>query len=95
MYMATKTKRKGTIEKVVESAADAAEEIGAAAVAFKESWDHVRKARAKAAPATRAAKRATKAVARTAKKATRTVVGKAKKITTRKSSKTRNAKKKR
>ena len=59
--MATKTKtRKGAIEKVVESAADAAEEIGAAAVAFKDSWDHVRKARSKAAPATRAASRVTK-----------------------------------
>ncbi len=95
--MSTKTKQKGTIEKVVESAADAAEEIGAAAVAFKESWDHVRKARAKAAPATRAASRATRVVASTGKKmikgATRTtkkVLGKSKKKST-----TRNAKKKR
>ncbi len=88
--MATKTKNKGTIEKVVESAADAAEEIGQAAVAFKESWDHVRRARAKAAPATRAATRASHAVARTAKKATRKVLGKA----SRKRA-TRNTKKKR
>jgi hypothetical protein len=76
--MATKTRSKGAVENIVESAADAAEEIGRAAVAFKKSWEHVRHAQAKAAPATRVAKRATKAVARTAKKATRKVMGKAK-----------------
>jgi hypothetical protein len=100
--MTTKTKQKGAIEKVVESAAEAAEEIGQAAVAFRESWDHVRNARAKAQPATRAATRATKAVARTGKKmasgAARTakrVVGKAKRAVSRKRTTTRNAKKKR
>ena len=70
--MATKQKQKGAIEKVVESAADAAEEIGQAAVAFRESWDHVRKARAKAEPATRAATR----VAKKAVKATKRGVSK-------------------
>jgi uncharacterized protein YoxC len=70
--MATK---KGVIEKVVESAADAVEELGQAAKGFKESWDHVKKARSKATPATRAAARATKTVTKAAKKGVRKVTG--------------------
>lgn len=65
--MANKTKKGG----IIESAVEAAEELGAAATAFKESWEHVKKARAKGAPATRAAARmgksATKAVAKAGK----------------------------
>lgn len=76
--MASKTKRKGTIEKVVESATDAAEELGTAAHAFRESWDHVQAARRKGRPATRAVGKAAKAVTRTGKKAVRTVTGAAK-----------------
>lgn len=80
--MATKTKtRKGAVERVVESAADAAEEIGQAAVAFRESWNHVQKARAKAKPATTAASRATKRVATAAKRAVSKVRGTAKRTT--------------
>lgn len=60
--MASKTKKRTGVERVVESAADAAEELGQAAVAFKESWEHMRRARSKAAPATRAASRAVKRV---------------------------------
>jgi hypothetical protein len=52
---------KGTVEKLV-----------AAATAFKESWNHIKKARAKAAPATgaisRTATRAGKATFRAAKR---------------------------
>lgn len=70
-------KHKGTVEKVVESAADAAEELGAAATSFKESWNHVKKAQSKARPATRAAGKIGKSVIRatksTARKATRLV----------------------
>lgn len=69
--MATK---KGVIEKVVGSAADAVEELGEAAKGFKESWAHVKKARNKATPATRAASRAAKAVKKTATKAVKRVV---------------------
>lgn len=78
--MATKTKKraqsatKGSrtnsrVGKVVESAVDAVEELGEAATAFKESWDHVQKARRKASPATRAATRAGKRAVKAAKKA--------------------------
>jgi hypothetical protein len=82
--MATKTKtRKGAIEKVVESAADAAEEIGQAAVAFKESWDHVRKARSKAAPATRAASRVTKKAVKATKRGVSKLRGSVKRATSR------------
>lgn len=52
------TKKKG----VVESAVEAAEELGQAAGAFKESWKHIKKAQSKGHPAARA-------VARTGKKA--------------------------
>jgi hypothetical protein len=62
------TKKKGTIERVVESAADAAVELGEAAKGFKESWAHVKKAQSKAHPATQAAKRATRAVTRATKR---------------------------
>jgi hypothetical protein len=74
--MATQHK-KGAIEKVVGSAVDAAEELGAAATSLKESWEHVQKARAKARPATAAAtsagKRMVKATKRTAHKAVKAV----------------------
>lgn len=77
--MATKTKsRKGAIEKVVESAADAAEEIGQAAVAFRESWNHVRRARAKVEPATTAAAGTAKKAARAVKRGVTKVRGTAK-----------------
>lgn len=77
--MATKTKaRKGAIERVVASAADAAEELGAAATSFKESWRHVQKARSKARPATRAATRVGKAAVRTAKRTAGRAMGKKK-----------------
>jgi hypothetical protein len=67
--MASKTK-KGPIEKVVEAAIDATEELGEAAKGFRQSWEHVKKARSKAKPATHAVGRATKVVASGAKKAT-------------------------
>lgn len=71
--MVTKHK-KGQIERVVESAADAAEELGAAATAFKESWGHVKKAQSKGRPATHAAMRAGKKVVGAAKRTTRRAV---------------------
>lgn len=58
--MATKTKKRG----IVDSAVEATIELGEAARGFKESWEHVKRAKKKAAPAGRA-------VTRTAKKATR------------------------
>lgn len=58
-------KKKG----VIEAAVDAAEELGAAASAFKESWEHVKKARQKGAPATRAVARAGRTTVRAAKNA--------------------------
>lgn len=63
------SRKKGAIERVVESAADAAVELGEAAKGFKASWAHVKKARSKAKPATRAASRATKAVTRATRRA--------------------------
>lgn len=90
--MATKTKQKGAIEKVVESAADAAEEIGQAAVAFRESWDHVRKARAKAEPATRAVTRTAKKAVSVAKRSVSKVRGTAKRTTSRAKSAVKNRK---
>ena len=72
--MATK---KGAIQKVMESAADAAVELGEAARGLKESWSHVQKARSKGRPATRAVSRATKAVAKVAKRGAKTVAAKA------------------
>ena len=70
-------RKKGTVEKVVEAAVDATEELGAAAKSFKESWRHVRKARHKARPATtaasRAGRRAVNATKRTARKAVKAV----------------------
>lgn len=62
-------KRKGTIEKTVESAVSATEELGRAATAFRQSWSHVKKAQEKGRPAAHAATRAGKAVARGGKKA--------------------------
>jgi uncharacterized protein YoxC len=67
--------KKGTIEKVVQSAADAVEELGEAAKGFKASWEHVKKARAKSTPAARAATRAGKAVTKAAKKGMKRVTG--------------------
>lgn len=58
--MATKTHKKGAVENLVDSAVGAAEELGQAATAFKESWKHIKKAKSKAAPATRAATRVSK-----------------------------------
>lgn len=83
--MATKTtsRKKGAIERVVESAADAAEEIGQAAVAFRESWDHVRKARAKAQPATIVATRTAKKAVGAVKRGVSKVRGTAKRTTSR------------
>jgi hypothetical protein len=69
------TTKKGTVEKVVGSAADAAVELGEAAKGFKKSWEHVKKARSKAAPATRMVSRATKTMAKAAKKGVRKVTG--------------------
>lgn len=57
-------KKKG----VVESAADAAIELGQAAESFKKSWQHVKKARKKGSPAARAATRTGKRMVRAAKK---------------------------
>lgn len=86
--MANKTKKRNG---VIEAAVDAAEELGAAATAFKESWGHIKKARAKGAPATRAAVRAgkvaTKAVAKAGKgtvKAAKRMMPDGKKRSTRK-----------
>lgn len=50
------------IPKVFEAAADAAIEIGEAAREAKKSWEHVKKAQAKAKPATRVAAKAGKKV---------------------------------
>lgn len=68
--MANKTKKRNGL---IEAAVDAAEELGAAATAFKESWDHVRKARENGAPVTRAAARMGRSASRVAAKAGRTV----------------------
>jgi hypothetical protein len=62
-------KKKSVIEKTVESAIDATEELGRAASSFRESWSHVQKAKEKGRPATHAAARAGRAVARGGKKA--------------------------
>lgn len=61
-------KKKGAIGKLVEAAADATVELGEAAKGFRESWEHVKKARSKAKPATRAASRGAKAAAKAAKR---------------------------
>lgn len=52
-----------------KAAAQAAQELGAAAKAAQESWDHVTKARSKANPMVVKAKRAGKKAYRTAKHA--------------------------
>ena len=71
-------KKKGTIQGVVEAAADAAQELGAAAVAFKESWKHVETAKEKGKPVTKAASRAARSVTRAGKSAVRKVTGRRK-----------------
>jgi hypothetical protein len=69
-------KKKGTIEKTVESAVDATEELGRAATAFRESWKHIKKAQVKGRPAAHTAARAGRAVARSGKKVVHKVTGK-------------------
>ncbi|HEY6018377.1 MAG TPA: hypothetical protein VIY48_00300 [Candidatus Paceibacterota bacterium] len=62
--------QKGVVERVVEAAADAAQELGVAATSFKQTLKHVSAARAKAKPATTAVKRvASRAVGATTKAA--------------------------
>lgn len=69
------SRKKGTIEKVVGAATEATVELGEAAKAFRGSLEHIKKARAKAKPATTVAARATKTVTRTVSKATKRTFG--------------------
>ena len=71
-------RKKGTIEKTVEAAADAAQELGAAALAFKDSGQLFEKAKENENPVTTAAGRAARSVTRAGKNAVRKVTGRRK-----------------
>ena len=58
------------------AAAQAAQEIGHAAKAAQESWSHVKKARSKAGPVTKAVQRATSGAARQVRRSVNRLRGK-------------------
>ncbi|MBX4192365.1 hypothetical protein KW798_02670 [Candidatus Parcubacteria bacterium] len=84
----TKTKNRGIIEAVV----DATEELGEAATNLKESWDHVKHARSRATPATRAAKRAGQNISGALKKGVKKVMPRSSRRTMHRASRTRSKK---
>lgn len=69
--MKTKNKKRAAHSDngLVDAAAKAAQELGLAAIAFKESWDHVQRARRRGTPVTRAVSHTGRRIAKAAKQA--------------------------
>jgi hypothetical protein len=87
--MATTKNKKGKIGNVMEVAADAAVELGAAAQSLREGWDHVQKARRRAQPAARAVKKVTRSAAKAIRTGVKRVTGGPRPVATKKKAATK------